>query len=202
MQTNTDFNVPSFFIRHDKPLFLAMASLSVLSFLLSIYLKIEILFLLPFLVFFLGVCLLNFRFIFLLMLFVMPISVEMEIGSFGTDLPSEPIVILLSICTMLYAIRNFHLVKNAIKHPIFIFLCFLYLWSWFTVIFSTNVFLSVKYMLAKSWYLLTFFVLPIFLLDSTKRIRQFFWCLFIPSFISIIFIMIRHGMQGFTFDSI
>ncbi|HMW12823.1 MAG TPA: O-antigen ligase family protein [Chitinophagales bacterium] len=202
MQTNTDFNVPSFFIRHDKPLFLAMASLSVLSFLLSIYLKIEILFLLPFLAFFLGVCLLNFRFVFLLMLFVMPISVEMEIGSFGTDLPSEPIVILLSICTMLYAIRNFHLVKNAIKHPIFIFLCFLYLWSWFTVIFSTNVFLSVKYMLAKSWYLLTFFVLPIFLLDSTKRIRQFFWCLFIPSFISIIFIMIRHGMQGFTFDSI
>lgn len=137
------------------------------------------------------------------MLLVLPVSVESYLGSFGTDLPSEPMVIVLAGCTILYlSFYRDELNAKSFRHPIFIILVLMFLWSVFVTFFSTDVILSVKYLLAKSWYLLGFFVLPVILLRNKKSIQLFFWCLFIPSLISVLIVIIRHGMMHFTFDNI
>lgn len=202
MQTGTDLNIPDFFQRNDKLIFWLFSCMAVSFFMLGIYFKISVLFALPFLVLFLGLTILNFRTIFLLLLVVLPFSIEMEVGSFGTDLPSEPIVIVLALCSLFFVARNYRMLKTAINHPVVMVLVLMYLWSWLTLIFSSNIFLSLKYMMAKSWYLAGFFLLPLLLLRTEKRIRQFFWCLFVPAFISVIYILINHGMQQFSFDTI
>lgn len=203
MQINTDFNVPDFIIQNEKRLFWLSGLLSVVFFAIGIYSEHNFYYSIPFILLFIALVFLNFRAIFFLMLIILPLSVEMNIGSFGTDLPSEPIVLILTICTLLYLMMNRTILNNSsFKHPIVLALMLLFGWSVFSTLFSTNILLSVKYLLAKSWYITGFFVLPIILVRTKKSIRLFFWCLFIPTLLSVIYVMIRHGNMLFTFDNI
>lgn len=203
MQINTDFSVPDFFARYDKPLFWISGLLSVACFMSAIYFKMNLLFILPFVFLFPVLVLLNFRMVFFIMLLVLPVSVETYLGSFGTDLPSEPLVMVLAACTVLYLIYNRQELKSpSYRHPIVVILFLMLSWSVFVTLFSTDIFLSVKYLLAKSWYLLGFFLLPIIFLRNKSSLKQFFWCLYIPTLLSIVYVMVRHGMNGFSFDTI
>lgn len=172
-------------------------------FLAGIYCENNFFYIIPFVLFFSAIFLLNFRVTFFIMLIVLPVSVESYLGSFGTDLPSEPMVILLAACTILYLVSNRdEFQQKWFKHPILVIISLMYVWSIFAAFFSTDVLLSVKYILAKTWYLLGFFILPILLLRDKKNIKTFFWCLFTPTFLSVLYVMIRHGITGFTFDTI
>lgn len=203
MQTNTDLNIPDFVKQNDRFLFAVSGMLALLSFCAAIYFKYSILFLLPLVMLLPFLVILNFRIVFFLMLFCLPMSIESYIGSFGTDLPSEPLVIILAACTLFYLVYNKIEFQNAsFHHPIFLFIIMMFFWSAFVTLFSTNIFLSIKYLLAKSWYLLGFLVLPIILLRDKRNIRIFFWSLFIPTLFSVVYVMIRHAWMKFTFDSI
>lgn len=203
MQTSTDLNVPEFICKNDKWVFLFLGSIGLLFFSAAVYYKMYLLFVLPFALLLLLCTLLNFRVIFFLLLLTLPTSIETQLGSFGTDLPSEPLVVLLAVCTLFYLVfQRQELKSKSFKHPIFITISAMFIWAVFVTFFSTNVFISVKYLLAKSWYLLGFFILPILLLKTKKHFKTFFWCLFIPTFCSVVYVMIRHGMEKFTFDSI
>ena len=203
MQTNTDLKIPEFILKKDKWIFLFLGSIGLLFFSAAIYYKMYLLFVLPFVGLLLLFTLLNFRIVFFLLLLTLPMSIEMQLGSFGTDLPSEPLVILLAGCVIFYLVVHWRkLQTKPFKHPIFISISALFIWSVYVTLFSTNVFLSVKYLLAKSWYLLGFFILPLLLIKSIKSFKLFFWCLFIPTGISVVYVMIRHALEKFTFDSI
>ena len=203
MLTNTDFNVPDYFKKNSHVIFWASGLFSILFFLIAIFFERNYYFVIPFACLFLALLVYNFRIFFFLMLLVLPVSVESYLGSFGTDLPSEPMVIVLAGCTILYLFfYKDELNVKSFRHPIFIILVLMFLWSVFVTFFSTDVILSLKYLLAKSWYLLGFFVLPVILLRNKKSIQLFFWCLFIPTLISVLFVIIRHGMLHFTFDNI
>lgn len=202
MQTKTTFNIPDFFSQNRKSIFWTGGALFILCVFFALFFDCKLLIVLPFGLLFLSWLLFDFKTIFFVLLIVLPVSVEVEIGSLGTDLPSEPIVILLSLCTLFYVLKNINLVYKYANHKIVVMLCLLYLWGWIATLFSTDVILSVKYMLAKTWYLLGFFVLPLLLLNNKHKIQQFFWCLFIPTFISILYVLVAHGIKGFTFDTI
>lgn len=203
MQTNTDFSVPDFFFRNEKLLFWISVLLSLVFFAVGIYSDLSLYFIVPFGFVLLALTMLNFRAVFFMMLMVLPVSVESYLGKFGTDLPSEPMVILLAACTVFYlALNKNELKQRQFQHPVFIIIVLMFIWSIFTTLFSTDVFLSVKYILAKFWYLAVFFVLPVLLLRTKKSIQLFFWCLFIPTYLSVLYVMLRHGMMGFAFDNI
>lgn len=203
MQINTDFNVPDFLYKHEKLIFWISGLWAILFFAVGIYLANYYFFILPFALLLAMLAVLNFRILFYILLFVLPVSIESYIGSFGIDLPSEPIVMLLAVCTVLYLISNrTEWQQPAFKHAIFWIILLLFFWSIFTILFSTNIFLSVKYVLAKAWYLLGFLILPMLLLRNKKNIKLFFWCLFIPTFGSVLYVLIRHAFLGFAFDTI
>lgn len=203
MQTNTDFSVPDFFFRNEKLLFWISVLLSLVFFAVGIYSNLSLYFIVPFGFLFLALIMLNFRAVFFMMLMVLPVSVESYLGKFGTDLPSEPMVILLAACTVFYlALNKSELKQRQFQHPVFIIIVLMFIWSIFTTLFSTDVFLSVKYILAKFWYLVVFFVLPVLLIRTKKSIQLFFWCLFIPTYLSVLYVMLRHGIMGFAFDNI
>jgi len=133
----------------------------------------------------------------------LPLSVEFSFSErLGTDLPDEPLMIIvtfLSLCYMIYQGRS---VASAIwQHPLF--LCFLGWLCWMIVatLFSTTPELSVKFLLAKSWYVGAFFIAPLIWLRSPGRITFFLRCLFIPLFLLGIFSVVRHAFEGFSFVS-
>ncbi|MFN8237820.1 MAG: hypothetical protein U0T77_06580 [Chitinophagales bacterium] len=194
MQTNTDFNVPKIAARYAGPIFWIFGLFTIICFSAGIYTENYTLGILPFVLLFTTLTILNFRLVFFILLLTIPVSVETYIGSFGTDLPSEPILILLTGSILLYfLLKPEELNTKSFRHPIVIVLLMMYGWSIFVTFFSTDVILSVKYLLAKSWYLCGFFLLPVLLLRNENPFVSFFWCLFIPTFGSVLFILIKHA---------
>ncbi len=133
---------------------------------------------------------------------LLPFSIEIQIGSFGTDLPSEPImIILMGICLLLMLTKNSTISKAAFMHPISLVLLGHIAWIAFTGIFSSDQVVSFKYLLAKLWYVIPFFILPQFLFKKEVDFRKVFYVLSFSMFVAMAYTLVRHAAEGFTFAS-
>lgn len=146
----------------------------------------------------------DFRILYLLVWMTIPFAVEVDLpGGFSTDFPSEPLmwVTCLLLPVYLYVNRgqtDFRFIFN----PLFVILFIHLSWIILTTVTSMEPVMSIKYTLAKSWYLVCFIVIPILLFNTTKDFKQWGLFLFIPLLITVIVIMIRHSRYGFDFEFI
>jgi O-antigen ligase len=203
MQISTDFSVPKTIQKFEQPLFWLIGFLSIACFCAAIFFNFNLLFVIPFAIVFVGLALLNFKILYFLLLIAMPMSIEFNIGVLGLDVPSEPIVMLLAASTFLFMMINKNNGDNSsFKHVISLIIIAQFLWSIYIILFSTDIVLSIKYLLAKAWYLLGFYAATMLLIKTEKDFKRFFWCLFIPTFISVIYVMLKHATLHFTFDNI
>lgn len=146
----------------------------------------------------------DYRKVFYLLLFSIPLSTELLLpNGFGTDLPTEPLMIgLMGIFIIQLAKRPNFISSDFFRHPIS-FLVLLHLaWILLTTFFSDDLLISVKYLLAKVWYIVVFYWLAGQLLNSKKALKTAFWCVVIPLLLTLVVINIRHAAYGFTFDTI
>jgi O-antigen ligase len=141
---------------------------------------------------------------FYVLLISIPWSIEYHFSSsLGTDLPDEPLMVLNAIAVVIYLIYNRKtILQKGWFHPLIALLCAQFIWSFITVIWSTNILISVKYLLAKSWYLLAFAMAPIFFLNNRKRLTTAALLLAASMLLLVCVTMIRHYNRGFTFDTI
>mgnify|MGYP001016549443 FL=1 len=106
---------------------------------------------------------LNPSFIFYSLLFSLPFSFEYNFNSsLGTDIPDELLMLLTTGLYLIYSISNRRLISQQLRsHPLIFLLTLLFSWMLVTVLFSTHPLISVKYALAKSWYLGAFVLAPL-----------------------------------------
>jgi len=144
----------------------------------------------------------DYRKIFYTLFAVLPFSAEFyfEGSGLGTDLPSEPIMIVLTGITLLLLLRNgLRLHIHYMKHPIMVMVLMHVFWIGVTTINSTFPVISLKLLAAKIWYILPFLVLPLLFLKHTAEIQKLYRILYLFLFISIVIVLIRHAFEGFTF---
>lgn len=146
----------------------------------------------------------NIRGLYYLLLFMLPLSVEFEVGSsLRTDFPSEPLMVGLMIVTVIFMLRNLHKLDwSFFKHPLTIIVALHYAWILVAVVNSPNALVSWKYFLAKSWYITVFFLLSGLILREESTIKKAFWLIFIPLSLVIFQTLFRHALQGFSFDDV
>lgn len=158
----------------------------------------------PALLIVLYLALVDFRFLFYILLAFIPLSTEIQLpGGFGTDLPTEPLMVGLMIVYLLYTIKNGQRMDGRFfRHPITLLLLLHYGWIAATAITSSDLLISFKFFLAKTWYLVTFFFLAGLLLRRLKDIRRALWFLFISLTFTILVTLIRHSFSGFSFDTV
>ena len=75
-------------------------------------------------------------------------------------------------------------------------------WMAVSVVFSVNLVFSIKYLIAKGWYLLPFVVLPILLFRDRKVQIRSAIILVVSMMVCVLVTMMRHSMAGFRFDTI
>jgi len=146
----------------------------------------------------------NWSFIFFVLIILLPWSIEYNFTTtLGTDLPDEPLMLLTAGLFLLNWIYNpGYLERPVWKHPLVILLLLHFAWIIFSVIFSTDILISLKYLLAKSWYLLAFVFAPLILFREKKWIRLSA-LLFLGSMITVTLIaLFRHYQLGLTFETI
>jgi O-antigen ligase len=142
--------------------------------------------------------------LFYFLVFCIPLSTEFAVtATLSTDLPDEPLMLMVAVSVFVLLITRQQAMPVEIrKSPLFLLLLIYFLWMAVTIFFSYDVLLSVKYMLAKTWYVLAF-VFGILLFVKTKKdyenlSKAFVFSMLIPVTSSLV----RHATKGFTFESI
>ncbi|MCB9302018.1 MAG: O-antigen ligase family protein [Lewinellaceae bacterium] len=146
----------------------------------------------------------DFRKVFLLLVACIPLSTELNLpNGLSTDLPSEPLMVGLMLVAGAYAIRHIkELDGRFLRHPITLFLLFHLAWIVVTAITSQAPAVSFKFLLAKIWYVATFYFLASRMLDGEKGFRAIFWAAFIPLILTVLLTITRHAAYGFSFADV
>lgn len=147
---------------------------------------------------------LDFRKLYFLLLICIPFSTEVYFpGGIGTDLPSEPLIVGLMLVYIMYFIQNVRKIDSAFfRHSLMLFL-FLHLgWMLITVLNSELIIVSIKFFLAKLWYVITFVFLTGLLIKSEKEFKQVFWAVFIPLIITVCYVLFRQSVFGVSLEMV
>lgn len=146
----------------------------------------------------------DFRAVFFLLLACLPLSTEIQLpNGFGTDLPTEPLMVGLMLVYGLYVIQNGRQMDGRfIRHPISLLLLLHVGWIITTTITSELLLVSVKFTLAKIWYVVVFYFLAGSLLQRKRDVRVFFWVIFIPLIFTVLITLVRHSTYGFSFQDV
>ena len=140
------------------------------------------------------------KIIFFLLLFSLPLSTEITFSNgWGTDLPTEPLMLLLFAIFPIWIAWNPHLLsKKFLTHPITIILFIHLFWVLITTLNSSNFIVSFKYFLAKTWYIIVFYFLTGIFQDFKKAIKFIFY----PLLLTVIITLIRHALIDFSFGEV
>lgn len=135
-------------------------------------------------------------------LFSIPFSVQIYLpGGLSTTLPDEPLMwfFLLSSILSLAAYGYRFIPRWFFQNPITIIVFLHYLWLLLAVIFSEIFLPSLKFFIAKTWFLNAFFLLPIFFFKEKQDFIRAFKLVFIPFVFIFIFVFLRHAYLDFGF---
>ena len=138
------------------------------------------------------------RLLYRLLFFFIPISAEVQLsGGLSTDLIGEPILWLFFVTTLIFIIWQ-GIPKKAFS-LLSLVLFFHIGWIVYTSIFSHHPTISLKYALAKSWYILPFYLLPYYIVDHKKDIRSIFKYFIIGTLVAALYFFIQHYQLGLSY---
>ena len=146
----------------------------------------------------------DFRKVFFLMLACIPVSIEIILpGGLGTDLPSESLMWLLTGASTVWFLKNWRSVDGRVlRHPVTLALLAHLSWTAVAVCTSTDVLVSLKFLLAKGWYVIVFYFLASHVLREERDYKLLLWWFYIPLLITVLIILTRHAPHGFSFKEV
>ncbi len=118
---------------------------------------------------------------------------ELAGGSLSTSIPDEPMAaLLLGVTLLLFLARRRLMPESFWRHPLTLVIVLQYLWLLVAVAFSQEPLLSLKFLVAKSWWLAGFFVLPVLLFRDKADFRRVLLLTLAPVTLTALIIFIRH----------
>ena len=136
------------------------------------------------------------------MLFCIPASVQISFAgdTLSACLPDEPMMWLFFLLFMLVWAKNPAIIpKWWWRNPLVLIVTLQFVWLIVAVIFSLEFFFSVKFLIAKSWYLVCFFIIPIWTFTEKKDFKRAFILMLIPIIVYAVIILVRHAHRHFDF---
>lgn len=135
----------------------------------------------------------------LLIVFLTPLSVNLtDIGlGVGLTLPTDPLLfgVMLIFFLKLFAERRFD--KRIADHPITLAIIINLVWLTVTTVTSEMPLVSLKFLVSRLWYVVTFFFVTTQIFRKFENIRWYL-AMYVTAFIGIIgYTIIHHGMYGF-----
>jgi O-antigen ligase len=184
--------------------FAFLGTLTIVSVLAAFQTEAYYLALIPFGLLIAYMAIINFKALYFLLLATIPFSIEYSFSnSLGTDLPDEPLMIGLMFVSWIFILSNYKSLPTGFFANFLIVALLLHLfWIFSTSITSVNSLVSFKIFAAKVWYITTFCFLTAIVLRTNEDLKKAFWVIYIPLTLLVIQVIIRHALQGFSFDEI
>ncbi len=151
-----------------------------------------------------SLALVDFRRLYYLLIATLPLSTEVELpGGLGTDLPSEPLMWVLTLTAVAWFVRHGRTVSSRfLRHPIALALLAHLAWMTLACLTTTFGVVSLKFWLAKGWYVIVFFFLAGYLFREERDVRALLWWFFIPLLATVCIVLVRHAERGFSFEQV
>jgi putative inorganic carbon (HCO3(-)) transporter len=132
--------------------------------------------------------------------FAVPLSIPVKNIGGGLELsvPTEPLIILLFIGFIFKLFTGSGFSKAIIKNTLTIIVLADLLWLLITVLTSTMPIISLKYFLARTWFVVVFYLALSHLFKKFKAIHIFIWAFSIATTILVIYTLINHAEGSFT----
>ena len=146
----------------------------------------------------------NSHLVFFLLLLSLPFSFEYNFTpSFGSDIPDEGLMLFVSVLFAGYWVYDPASLKlKTIQHPLLILLAAHLGWILIATVFSSDLTLSVKFFLAKGWYMGAFVVAPLIVFREKKYLKTAA-IIFAASMLAVAVIaMVNHLEYDFSFASV
>lgn len=185
-------------------LFYSFSTLLIASILIAISLETLAPLILPLIVLVGFVAVINVNKLYAFFFLLLPFSLEVQLpGGLGTDLPSEPFMIGLTLIAIYLFANNYQKIDaKYLKHPISILLIIHIIWIGITTFYSENILVSTKFLLAKLWYVIPFYFLAAHLLRRDADIRFLIKCLVSSLCVAILYVLVSHAGDDFSFDKV
>lgn len=142
--------------------------------------------------------------VFIVLLSTLAFSFEYNFtATLGTDIPDEALMVLTSLLALAWWLYQPSLInRQMLGHPL-LFLLVIHL-GWICIVSfgSTNGLLSLKYILAKGWYISAFVIAPLIVFKESKWIRLSAITIAVSLMTVVVIILWNQLQAGFSFEAV
>jgi O-antigen ligase len=159
----------------------------------------------PFAFLFLILMLLNWKTAYWILLFTIPFSIQINFAgdTASITLPDQPIMwLFLGVFALVWAKDPKRTPEWFWRDNLTLIIVLQFAWTAVAVIFSKMLFFSVKFLLAKTWLLVCFYFIPVWIFREKKDFVRAFFLLLVPMLATILVILMHHAMLGFKFNMV
>jgi putative inorganic carbon (HCO3(-)) transporter len=119
----------------------------------------------------------------------------------GLNIPSEPMLIALMLLFVFLLMGGFSLFNIRLDHPILKLVMLQILWMLICIIFSEIPLVSLKYVIARLWFVLPCLFFAVNVFYNLKVFYSFATLFIFSSCMVVIYTIVRHSTYGFDKDS-
>lgn len=150
-----------------------------------------------------AVLLVDWRWVYYLLLSTLAFSKEVHIGALTMDVPSEPLMLVLLGCLGVAVLGGRSgLTRRELLHPIIVILALMLLWAGVSALFSVDTTKSVKYLLAKTWFIGPCLLVTLMLLRRPSDVWRVAACHAGGASLTVLYAAARHATKGFSFADV
>jgi len=112
------------------------------------------------------------------------------------SMPTEPILIVILFMYVMKVLTGQRIDKRIVRHPVSIAIYINLIWLFYTTLSSTMPFISLKFLIARIWFVVPLFFLTSFLFKDPRLIKKYLWAYIIPFTVIIVYNLINHISAG------
>jgi hypothetical protein len=135
---------------------------------------------------------------------LLPLSTEITFTSgLSIDFPDELLMMAITAIFFILVIHKPSIIPKVFYHHPLIFLLVLHLaWLAIACFYSMDVLLSAKFLVAKTWYIIPFTILPSIFFTTKTSLKKLALLLIIPMAFVVVQSLLRHSAHNFSFEGI
>lgn len=140
----------------------------------------------------------------LFIVFATPLSInleELDLGGIGVSLPTEPLMVALMVLFLLKLTLEGNVIEARVwRHPVTIAIIAQLIWMAICVVPSSMPMVSLKFLLARLWFVCTMYFLATRLFRDPRNMHRFFWLFLAGLSIVVAYTLVQHARHGFAED--
>ena len=137
--------------------------------------------------------------------FAAPLSINLEelsIGGIGISLPTEPIMVGLTVLFLFkLGLERSTIDKRVWEHPLTYIILLQIGWMLLCTITSSMPLVSIKFVIARVWFVTTMFFMVTRLFRNEKNVHRFIWAYMLGLSVVVVYTLVRHWQNQFDQDS-